>query len=352
MTLSVRVAVILLIIFTGTAGGQQPFAVAPTLRSVDVFGTEIFTADDVATEFKSDIASLAASFSTWPPTADAGGAATERIETALKARGSFAYLRLGVTYSPAPDNGLYVMVDVVEKKDTSRRMPFRKQPTGDLGDPEGLIAKWDEYQDKVFQLMFAGTPLQVQDCPVLHCVAPFSIPELAPYLRAFNDGARAHEKELYEIVSRDKEPQHRAAALFLLAHTNNAKKLLPVLGDAIHDPDSGVRNNAMRIMMEMAAFDRNREYPVKDLIAALEFPSAEDRNKSAYVLVSLVKSPRYRTAIDKEAVPSLLKLLRLRQANNHDPAYEILKELSGKTFGDRDYKDWESWAAAHLKKGV
>jgi len=105
-------------------------------------------------------------------------------------------------------------------------------------------------------------------------------------------------------------------------------------------------------MMEMAAFDRNREYPVKDLIAALEFPSAEDRNKSAYVLVSLVKSPRYRTAIDKEAVPSLLKLLRLRQANNHDPAYEILKELSGKTFGDRDYKDWESWAAAHLKKGV
>jgi len=43
----------------------------------------------------------------------------------------------------------------------------------------------------------------------------------------------------------------------------------------------------------------------------------------------------------------LLKLLRLRQANNHEPAYEILKELSGKAFGDRDYKDWESWAAAH-----
>jgi len=347
MTSSIRVAVLLLIILTETAGGQQPSAAAPTLRSVDVFGTEIFTGDDVATEFKSDIASLAASLGTWPPNEDAGSAATERIESALKSRGPFAYLRLGVTYSPAPDNGLYVMVDVVEKKDASRRMPFRKQPTGNSGDPEGLIAKWDEYQDKVFQLMFSGIPLQVHDCPVLHCVAPFSLPELAPYLRTFNDGARVHEKELYEIVSRDKDPQHRAAALFLLAHTNNAKKLLPVLGDAIHDPDSGVRNNAMRIMMEMAAVDSNRDYPVKDLIAALEFPSADDRNKSAYVLVSLVKSLRYRAAIDKQAVPSLLKLLRLRQANNHEPAYEILKELSGKAFGDRDYKDWESWAAAH-----
>jgi hypothetical protein len=347
MTPSAKTAVLLLVILTGITGGQQPSAAPPTFRSVDVFGTEIFTGDDVAKEFKSDIASLAVSFGTWPPDPELGSAATERIETALKSRGPFAYLRLGVTYSPAPDNGLYVMVDVVERKDTARRMPFRKQPTGDLGDPEGLIAKWEEYQDKVFKLMFSGTPLVVHDCPVLHCIAPFSLPELAPYLLAFNDGARAHEKELYEIVSHDKEPQHRAAALFLLAHTNNAKKLLPVLGSAIHDPDSGVRNNAMRIMMEMAAFDPNRDYPVKDLIAALEFPSADDRNKSGYVLVSLVKSPRYRAAIDKQAVPSLLKLLRLRQANNHDPAYEILKELSGKTFGGRDYTDWESWAAAH-----
>jgi hypothetical protein len=245
----------LLVTFTGIAGGQQPSPVPPTLRSVDVFGTEIFTGDAVATEFKSEISSLATSFGTWPPNPEAGSDATERIERALNSRGPFAYLRLDVTYSPAPDNGLYVMVDVVEKKDVARRMPFRKQPEGDLGDPEGLIARWDEYQDKVFKLMFSGTSLVVHDCPVLHCLAPFSLPELAPYLSAFNHGAQVHEKELYEIVSRDKKPQHRAAALFLLAHTNNSKKLLPVLGGAIHDPDSGVRNNAMRIMMEMAASD-------------------------------------------------------------------------------------------------
>jgi len=346
----VKIAALLLGIFAQPGGAQQPAAVPPILRSVDVFGTEIFTADSIATEFKSDIASLAEAFGAWPPNPELDGAAAERIETALKARGQFAYFHLGFTYAPAPDNGLYVMVDVVEKKDAARRMPFRKQPTGDFADPGGLIARWDEYQNKVFKLMFSGTPLRVDSCPVLHCIAPFSLPELAPYLSVFNDGASAHERELYEIVSRDRDGEHRAAALFLLAHTNNAKKLLPVLARAIHDPGDGVRNNAMRIMMEMAASDPNRDYPVKDLIAALEFPSGDDRNKSAYVLVSLVKSPRYRSAIEKQAVPSLLKLLRLRQANNHDPAYEILKELSGKTFGDRDYKAWENWAAAHSSR--
>jgi hypothetical protein len=349
MAFSLKIAVLLLSIFSRIVGGQQPTTttpVPPTLRSVDVFDTKVLTGDDVAREFKSDIDSIAAAFGTWPPNPELLDPATERIETALKSRGPFAYVRLGVTYSPAPDNGLYFMVDVVEKKDAERRMPFRKQPTEVLGDPDGLIAKWDEYQDKVFQLMFSGTSLQVNGCPVLHCVAPFSLPELAPYLPVFNDGASRHEKELYEIVSRHRDGEHRAAALSLLAHTNNAKKLLPVLGGAIHDPYEGVRNNAMRIMMEMAASAPNRDYPVKDLIAALEFPSSQDRNKSAYVLRALVQSPRYRAAIDKQAVPSLLKLLRLRQANNHDPAYEILKTLSGKTFGDRDYKAWESWAAA------
>lgn len=132
MTSSVRAAVLLLSIFSRSVGGQQPSTttpIRPTLRSVDVFGTKVLNGDDVATEFESDIGSIAAAFGTWPPSLELAGPATERIETALKSRGSFAYVHLGVTYSPAPDNGLYFMVDVVEKKDAARRVPFRKQPT-------------------------------------------------------------------------------------------------------------------------------------------------------------------------------------------------------------------------------
>ena len=36
-------------------------------------------------------------------------------------------------------------------------------------------------------------------------------------------------------------------------------------------------------------------------------------------------------------------LLRLLQPNNHDHAYFILKTISGKEFGDRDYDAWAQW---------
>ncbi len=317
----------------------------PVFRSIDVYGTDRFTGDEVAAEFKTDIDTIVKAFAVWPPNADIAGPASRDIKLQLKSRAPFAYFDLGVTFAPAPDNGLYMMIDAVEEKDAARRMPFYKAPAETLPDPGGLIAKWSEYQDKVFKLMYAGTPLKVTDCPVLHCLAPFNIPELAPYLPIFTAGAKAHEKELYAIAAHDKNPEHRAIALFVLAHTDNAAKLLPVLGHAIHDPSDIVRNNAMRIMIFMAQSDPNRDYPIVDLIAALDFPSADDRNKSGYVLVALVESPRYRSAIKAKAVPTLLKLLRLKQANNHDPAYEILKALSGESFGERDYTAWEDWAA-------
>jgi hypothetical protein len=135
-------------------------------------------------------------------------------------------------------------------------------------------------------------------------------------------------------------------ALFLLAHTNNTSRLLPVLGRAIHDPADVVRNNAMRIMSEMAQSDPGRTYPIGDLVAALDFPHADDRNKSASVIVVLARLPRYRELILATAVPTLLKLLKLHQANNHDPAYEVLKVVSGKDLGDRNQAAWEEWASS------
>jgi hypothetical protein len=81
------------------------------------------------------------------------------------------------------------------------------------------------------------------------------------------------------------------------------------------------------------------------LLAALDFPEVSDRNKAGWTLVELAKSPRYRDRIRSEAVPTALKLLRLEQPTNHGPAYELLKLVSGESFGDRDYAAWQRWAA-------
>jgi hypothetical protein len=43
-------------------------------------------------------------------------------------------------------------------------------------------------------------------------------------------------------------------------------------------------------------------------------------------------------------------MLRMLKPNNHDPAYEILKLVSGESYGDRDYAAWEAWATANVPR--
>ena len=62
-------------------------------------------------------------------------------------------------------------------------------------------------------------------------------------------------------------------------------------------------------------------------------------------MAALAGQAKYRDTIRAEAVPAALRLLKLEKANNHDPAYEILKQVSGEGFGERDYAAWERWAA-------
>src|SRR5690606_21356362 len=120
---------------------------------------------------------------------------------------------------------------------------------GHFEDPSGLFALWDEFSQKVLTLAFDGAALQVTTCPVLHCIAPFDLPELEPYLVRLNASAREHEELLYTIAEQSGDASQRANALFLLAHTKDAERLLPALGRSIHDPAEGVRNNAMRVLM-------------------------------------------------------------------------------------------------------
>jgi hypothetical protein len=333
-------------------GDAEPVPVG----SIDLYGTDAIDADAFREEFGSQIVRLAALFEDvrLGRSADAAGldALAKELNGAIEARlGALvplAYLEFGATTDFGPPPQIHVVVDVVEEADKARRMPFGEAPIGQFEDPGGLFALWDEYSQKVFTLAYAGAALQVKECPVLHCVAPFDLPELEPYLERFNAGAREHEERLYTIAAESGDASQRANALFLLAHTNNAERLLPALGRAIYDPVGNVRNNAMRVLMFMASARPELDYPVEDLIAALDFPGSADRNKAGYTLAALAAQPRYRVAIRDGAVPTALRLLRQLKPNNHDPAYQILQLVSGESYGDRDYAAWEAWATANL----
>ena len=329
---------------------------APLVASIDVYGSSVLDSAAIRSAFESDLVRYAALGIQALNDPNANHAELEaearaieaKVQAALGEGPPLAYFELSMTMDFGPPQQAHVTIDVVEKADEARRMPFRAAPTGAPRDPGGLSALWSEYQEKMFALALAGTPVRVDDdkCPALHCLAPFDLPELAPYLGRFDDGAREHEDALYAVAEDSSDAMQRANALFVLAHTRDAERLVAALGSAIYDPDGGVRNNAMRVLMMLAQRRPDLDFPVRDLIAALDFPSSSDRNKAAYTVAALADQPKYRDAIRADAVPAALRLLRLQKPNNHDPAYEILTKVSGEAFAERDYTAWERWAAS------
>ena len=73
------------------------------------------------------------------------------------------------------------------------------------------------------------------------------------------------------------------------------------------------------------------------------FPATTDRHKAAAILSGMADQTEYHNAITKQAGPVLLQMLKLSQPNNHDFAYDILKKVSKKDYGERNYDSWEKW---------
>jgi hypothetical protein len=295
----------------------------------------------VRREYQDDLTAFAAAMSRQ----DVRALATIRAEIlrSVQQRGPFAYVEVSAIQSGAPESALHVTIDIVEAADTARRMPFRGAPSARFPDPDGLLAGWTEYERRAFPLAMAGS-VKMEECPVLHCLYSFRDPALAPFLTEFNAGVREHKVLLMSIAESAAEPEHRKAAVYLLAHSNDVAAVLQTARQGIYDSSPLVRNAVMRVLMNVIAREPDREYPLNALVAAMDFPTVADRNKAAWCVAKLAQNSKHREVIRATAVPTTLRLLRLEQPLNHDPAYEILKLISGEAYGGREYAAWERWA--------
>lgn len=313
-----------------------------SINDVDVYGTNAFDAATVRNDFSDELRELSEAIQLRD--VSRVQLIKDRIAAEILPLGRFSYVNVSpIRYFP-PNSALYVTIDVVEEADKARRMPFRSPPTEVNEDPDGLISAWYDYEKRVGELAAAGQLPQNDHCSVLHCLASFSNLELRPYLERFNTGVARNDKILRRIAERDANPRFRAAAVFLLSHSNNRQATFDLLGRAMFDADSMVRNNAMRVLIGTALNGVVVSYPVDDIISAMDFPATTDRNKAAFLISILAKEERNKKAIISSGVPVLIRLLKLKQPNNHDPAYEALKSLSGESFADSDSEAWQDWA--------
>lgn len=271
------------------------------------------------------------------------------IEATIKNDFGLAYAGLAiVTYFP-PLSGRYLTVDVVEVGDVKERMPFLAVPTGKYQDPDGLIALWDEYQSLALDLLKSGQLQYPKSCPAWHCTLGFEHPQLSPYLPRFSSLAVKNEAALVQILRDDARANFRANAAFLLAHVKDGNKLVrSYVSSAIFDSSDLVRNNAIRVLTTIAREHTSIPIDVAVIIKALRFPTTTDRNKAGYVLTALSEKAELKPIILKGAGWVLFDMLKLNQPNNHDPAYTVLKSISGQEYGDRDYMSWKSWLESEI----
>lgn len=323
---------------------------ASELERIDVFGSARLDRAKVLARWGDQLALLLRELaSDDEQVREQAKARKARLEAEILASGGLAFVELAViTYFPPAieSRASYMTVSLVDADDRARRMSFAPLPTGTLPDPDGLLALWRAYDDKREELLRTGqdSGMDQVDCPFWHCFT-FTHPDLAPFRDAFARRVPAHERELVAVLREDHRGEHRATAAFLLAHIASGPRVVQLMVAASTDASRDVRNNAMRVLSAIADDHPKLEIPLAPIFRALQFPSATDRNKASAILIGISKhaSREVREQIRIEAGATLVDMLALRQPNNHEHAYMILKQISGQDFGEHAVDAWRAW---------
>jgi hypothetical protein len=243
------------------------------------------------------------------------------------------------------DLAIHITLDVVEKADVQRRMPFRGAPVGIFSDPDGLLAAWREYEEVALNLVEAGeVNPDTEKCPAVHCPFGHSHKNLKRFEKVFSEGVKKNEKALIDVLNQSRSMDDRASAAYLLAYLNDAEKVATLMVPAVKDPEPLVRNNALRVLGDIAEKNKEVILPIKPLLEALDFPRASDRSKAVFAVMMMSSgSQQVREEILKNSIPVLLTLLKGNQPDQRDFSHNILRKVSGKEFPASDYLAWNNW---------
>ncbi len=255
-----------------------------------------------------------------------------------------------VQYFEPGDMAIHITLDVVEKQDVARRMPFFEAPKSTLTDPENLIQQWMGYEDEALRLVESGMlEPEAASCPAFHCPFGHTHAKLKKYEKIFVDGVKKHYKELTEIQEKDKRGEWRASATYLLAYHKDGKAVVSQMLGRIRDPEPLVRNNALRVLGDIAEYHAELVIPLPPVLQSLEFPRVSDRSKGLYVIyLQVMHSPKARDEV-LPSIPVLVDLIQSKQPDHKELAHGILRKISGKDYSAEDVQSWKNWSAKAVK---
>ncbi len=266
----------------------------------------------------------------------------------IKNENGFLFVDFETIFYPG-DDVFFTTIEVIDKEQPER-MRFVNSAIKNEHIEKKIVDKPDLI-DAMVQYTNTGINLMVNHqidfstlaCPVYHCTAGFMHPTLKPYLKTFNVGAIKNRAFIIETLNYDQDPERRAAAAFLVAHFHDPHEIVSLLSPHVADKDEGVRNNVMRVIGETIAKAKINNVNMEPFLDALDSPYTSDRNKALLVLLNGANSKASRDIILQKGSNRLIALMRLKQPNNHQTAYLILKKISGKDFGSGNLSAWNTW---------
>jgi hypothetical protein len=269
----------------------------------------------------------------------------------IKKENDFLFVDLQTIFYP-DDNAFYTTIEIIDNAHPER---LRFVNTTTIGEstiiksshPPDLIDSMIEYTHTGIELMVNHKiDYATFRCPAYHCTAGFQHPMLQPYLKIFDLGAIKQRGFILKTLAHDPDPQRRAAAAFLVAHFHDPHDIITVLTPHVVDHSEDVRNNVMRVIGETMTRGEVSHINVMPFLNALDSPYISDRNKALLVLVKASDDKTSREIILQKGGEKLIALLQLKQPNNHDLAYLILKKTSKEDFGSTNWVAWKDWISS------
>lgn len=267
---------------------------------------------------------------------------------------NFAFVQFDTIFYPN-DKDTHTTIEVITQNEKSR-LRFIQPKTKIHTTPKpkhDLVEKMVTFHDTSMNLMM-NNQLTVKDtnCSAYHCLPGSNHPKLKSSFNELSHGARKEKALLIKTINSDSSSERRIAAVFLVGNLNDPQEIISLLNKYVMDSDEGVRNAVMRVIAETMRKAKIDEINVKPFLELLDSPHFTDRNKALYVLFNASNSTTAKKIIIRDGSKRLIALLKLKQPNNHTPAYGLLKSITGKDFGSENIDAWEKWLAKMNKQHV
>lgn len=229
------------------------------------------------------------------------------------------------------DNELMIFVGLREAGVPGPR--FRSVPRGRAQLPKDVQEASAPYDSLVSVAVMRGDA--TEDDSQGHALS--HAPELRAVQNRYIEFAREYLDTLRLVLRTAADPRQRAIAAQVVAYAPDKREVVGDLVAAAHDPDSGVRNNAVRalaVIAVLAARDPTRGItvpaaPFVDLLSSIVW---SDLNKSALALDQITAAKRDRalmTALRRRGVFVLADMARWHSSGHARPAFDVLGRVAG-----------------------